>query len=220
MNAAGEPAGASRGWIGYRIAALAGFASFVVGLAGAMLSDYGAAGLNPGTSVETTARYFAEHVGEAKAGAGLTATAALLTLVFAGVLWARLGSWPGVMAAASACLLAVSWWSAAESLTVAVTAGEYGDGQTARTLVTEGWETARLLGVPVLGMVVATLVAASRDRNAFPRWFRWVTAAFLVPLVVALVPAVGPSGGLAVIGSMWVPLASVLFVVERERGPD
>ena len=191
-----------------------------MGVAGSTLSDYGAAGLNPGTPVESAAQYFREHTGEAKAGAGLTALAAVLALVFAGALWARLGGWPGVVAAASATLLAANWLVSAGLLTLAVTAGDYGDGQTARTLILAHWDTARLVGVPVLGMVLATLVVGLRDSAAFPAWFRWATVVFLIPLVIALVPAVGPSGGLAVLGSMWIVVASVLFALEREAPLD
>jgi O-antigen/teichoic acid export membrane protein len=83
-------------------------------------------------------------------------------------------------------------------------------------LIVAQWETARLAGIPVLAMVLAALVVGFRDRE-LPAWFRWVSVAFLIPLAVALVPAVGPSGGLAVLGTLWVVVASVFFAVERIR---
>ncbi len=200
----------------YRLAALAGAGSVLTGAVGSSLSDYGGAGLNPGTSLELTAEYFSEHIGAARAGAGLSAAAAVLALVFAGPVRVRLGGWPGVVGAAGAVLLAVYELAGAGLMTLAVTAGEYTDGQTARMLVVAQWETARLAGVPVLAMVLAALVAGFRGRE-LPTWFRWLSVVFLIPLVLALVPAVGPSGALALLGTLWVVVASVFFAVERLR---
>ena len=201
----------------WRLGALAGAGSVVAAYAGISLGDVGGAGLDPTMAPEALVVGLREQVGALRTGTALLSVGAVLAAVFAGSLWERLRAASGsvaVVGAAGAVLAAVLWLSFAAHGIGLATAAELGSGAAAQTLVTTGWESARVAAVPSLVMVAA-VVTAGLVHGAFPRWFTWASAATLVPLTVALTP-IGPSGLLGFFfGGAWLVLASVLLAVER-----
>ena len=115
--------------------------------------------------------------------------------------------------AAGAVLAAALWLSFAADGIGLATAADLGNGVAAQTLVTTGWESARIAAVPSLVMVAAVVVAGL-VHGVVPRWFTWVSAATLLPLAIALTP-VGPSGLLGFFfGGAWLVATSVLLAAE------
>jgi hypothetical protein len=200
-----------------RLGALAGAGSVVAAYVGISLGDVGGAGLDPTMTPEALVAGLQEQVGALRAGSALLSVGAVLAAVFAGSLWRRLRAASGglaVVGAAGAVLAAVQWLSFAADGIGLATAADLGNGTAAQTLVTTGWESARVAAVPSLVMVAA-VVAAAFAHHLFPRWYAWVSAATLVPLVLALTP-IGPSGLLGFFfGGAWLVVTSVLLAVER-----
>lgn len=199
-----------------RAAALAGAASVVVTSVGASLADVGGKGIDPTMAPEAMVRGLQEHAGAMRAGTSLVSVGAVLAAVFAGPLWHRLSAaspWVAVIGASGAVLTAALYLSEAADGIGLSTAADFDDGVTAQVLVTTGWESARILAVPSLIMVTATVLAGF-GYGIFPRWFRWFSAAMLVPLVIALAP-VGPAGLLGFFfGGLWVLVTSLFFAME------
>jgi hypothetical protein len=200
-----------------RLGALAGAGSVVAAYAGLSLGDLGGAGLDPTMTPEALVAGLRERAGALRTGAALLSVGAVLAAVFAGALWQRLRAASGsvaVVGAAGAVLAAVLWLSFAADGIGLATAADLGSGAAAQTLVTTGWESARVAAVPSLVMAAAVVTAAFAHR-LFPRWYAWVSAATLAPLVVALTP-IGPSGLLGFFfGGAWLVITSVLLAVER-----
>lgn len=200
-----------------RLAALAGAGSVAAAYAGLSLGDLGGAGLDPTMAPESLVAGLRERVDALRTGTALLSIGAVLAAVFAGSLWHRLRAASGsvaVVGAAGAVLAAVLWLSFAADGIGLVTEADLGDGATAQTLMTTGWESARVAAVPSLVMVAA-VVTAGLVHDVFPRWFTWIGAATLAPLAVALT-TIGPSGLPGFLfGGAWLVVTSVLLAVER-----
>jgi hypothetical protein len=216
MTAATVRPGTDRTGPTRRLGALAGAASVVVAYAGISLGDLGGGGLDPTMAPDVLVARLEEHVGALRSGAALLSVGAVLAAVFAGALWSRLRAASGsvaVVGAAGAVLTAALWLSFAADGIGRATAADLGNGAAAQTLITTGWESARLAAVPSLVMGAAVVIAGL-VYGSFPRWFSWFSAATLVPLVVALTP-IGPSGLLGFFfGGAWLVATSVLLAAE------
>ncbi len=171
----------------------------------------GGKGIDPTMAPDAMVRALQEHVGALRAASSLVSVGAVLAVVFAGPLWRRLraaADWVAVIGVAGAVLTAAQWLSAAADGIAPATAADLGDGVTAQVLMTSGWESARVAAVPSLVMVTA-VVLAGFGYGFFSRWFRWFTAAMLVPLLIALTP-LGPAGLLGFLfGGLWVLVTSI-----------
>ena len=196
-----------------RLAALAGAGSVAAAYDGLSLGDLGGAGLDPTMAPEALVAGLRERVDALRTGTALLSIGAVLAAVFAGSLWHRLRAASGSVAVVGAAG-AVLWLSFAADGIGLVTAADLGDGATAQTLMTTGWESARVAAVPSLVMVAA-VVTAGLVHDVFPRWFTWIGAATLAPLAVALT-TIGPSGLPGFLfGGAWLVVTSVLLAVER-----
>ena len=196
-----------------RVASLAGAASVVVAYAGVSFGDLGGKGINPTMAPDVIVGALQEHTDALRAGASLLSVGAVLVVLFAGPLWLRLraaSDWVAVIGMAGAVLTATQWLSFAADGIGLATAAELSSGATAQVLMTTGWESARIAAVPSLVMVTAAVIAGF-GYGLFPRWFRWFSAAMLVPLLIALTP-MGPAGLLGFLfGGLWVVVTSLLL---------
>ena len=199
-----------------RVVALAGAGSVVATFAAVSVGDMGGKGLNPDMSPDVLLQGLREQVDALRTAASLFTVAAVLMAVFLGSLWARLSRASAALAVigvAGGVLAAVQSLSLALDGIGLASAADLGNGVAAQVLLTTGWDSARVGAAPLLVMVLAAAIAGFRF-GLFPVWFRWVSLAFLVPLVVALAP-VGPAGVMGFVGGLWVVTASLLFAFER-----
>jgi hypothetical protein len=198
-----------------RLAALSGALSVVLAFAGISFADYGGKGIAPDQPVAAIGAGFTEHAGSARVGAVLLLASVTLSLIFLGPLWSRLqrgAVWLAAIAVSggvvgSAFLLETAMFTVAGAV-----AGDVGDGQTARTLLILGWESARAVVAPALATVAAATVAGFRY-GVFPPWFSWLSLGFTVLLLIALLPF-GPAGLLATSSSLWTVIASLWLTFE------
>jgi hypothetical protein len=198
-----------------RITALTGAASVIVLHVGSAIGDTGGKGIDPTMGPDAIVAGTRPLVGELQVAASLLCLSAVLLLVFLGPLWRRLrtaSEGAAVVGVAGGVLGAGLLVSYARNGIAMATAADLGDGTTAQVLVTSDWETARILAVPFLAMVVAAVVAGFSP-GVFPVWFRWFSAVMAVLLVLALAP-VGPAGLMGLLGSLWVLVASVLLAAQ------
>lgn len=193
-----------------RVAALSGAASVVLAFAGISFADLGGKGLSPDQSMDVIGAGFAKHAGSSRVGATLLLASVTLSLIFLGPLWSRLQRgtvWLAVVGVAggvvgSAFLLETAMFTIAAAVT-----GDVGDGQTARTLLILGYESARAIVAPALATVAAATIAGFRY-DVFPRWFSALSLGFSLLLLIALLPF-GPAGLLGASSWLWTAIASV-----------
>ena len=201
--------------IAERGSALCGAMSVVLLVVGTVLSDNAGRGLHPGQTPEELAAGFAEHADQNRVGAALLGVAAVLGLIFLGPLWARLhtGSpWLAMVAVCGGVAGVAGTLVVAAFVIGGTTAGEYGDGQTARMVLIMQWDTARVAVPPFLATVAAATLAGFRY-GVFDRAFCWFSLVFTVLLTAALVP-VGPAGLMGVAGGLWIVVASLVLTFE------
>jgi hypothetical protein len=208
--------GERRGLSADRVASLAGLVSVVALVAGGSASDMGGNGLSPTMSSRQLVTGLQDRAGELEAGASLVALSSVLFLVFLGPVWTRLRAASTALAvvgvAAGAVVAAQVLTFARESIALG-TAATLGDGDTARVLLTSGWDTARLIAAPYLPLIAVTALAGLVHR-AFPRWFTWFSVA-MAGLVCLSFSPVGPAGLLGLTGTVWVVVASLSFAAAR-----
>lgn len=191
--------------------------TFTIGTIGT-IGDVGGRGLDPTMAPEVLVDGLREHAAEIRIGASFTALGAILAVVFLGPLWIQLkrgSEGLAVVGVAGGVLWATQVLQfAAEGVGLA-SAADLRDGLAAQSLMTAGYDTARLLTVPSL-IMVAVAVVASFKYDLFPRWFRWFNVASSVPLVIAFAP-IGPAGLMGSLGGLWILTTSLLFAF---RPPD
>jgi hypothetical protein len=206
----------ARGLTADRVASLAGLASVVALVAGGSAADMGGNGLSPTMSSQQLVTGLHYHAGELEAGASLVALSSVLFLVFLGPLWTRLRAASTALAvvgaAAGAVVAAQGLTFARESIALG-TAATLGDGDTARVLLTSGWDTARLIAAPYLPLIAATALAGL-VHGAFARWFSWFSTAMAALVCLSFSP-VGPAGLLGLTGTVWVVVASLYVAAAR-----
>ena len=186
-------------------AALSGAAAAVCLFVGGILTDHGGKGLEPTQSATEIGKRFAELTGQARTGAALTGAATALLLIFLGPLWTHMRrgpSWLAVIAVAGGITVAVFILLSSFLAIDAKTAGEVGDGRTARTLLILEWETIRAIAPPSLAMVAAATLAGLRY-HAFSRAFSAFSVVASVIIAVALFP-IGPAGLMGFVGVIWI----------------
>jgi hypothetical protein len=141
----------------------------------------------------------------------LSLVAFSLQLVFLGPMWARVrtGSQPlaVVVVVAGAAGAATVWLLDAFLFTAIASAAGFQDGDSERMLLLASWDTARVATSPHAVMIGACAFAGLRFR-VFPRWLTFVSIVLCVLSVLAMLPS-GPAGGAAMLGALWVLLASV-----------
>jgi len=190
----------------------------VCSFAGIVFIDHGGKGLDPTQSVAQIGDGFAGLTGEARTAAALIGAATALSLIFLGPLWAHLRrgpSWLAVIAVAGGIASAGLLLITCVLSIAAATAGEVGDGQTARTLLIIEWEAARVAVPPSLVTVAAATLAGLRFR-VFPRAFSLLSLVMAAILTVAILP-LGPAGLLGFVGPLWVLVASLMFAFGGAR---
>ena len=204
---------------GERALALTGAASVALTFAASFIGDMGGEGLDPTMSPDVLAQRLEPHADALRTSASLFMVAAVLLVLFLGPLWSRLrraSAWVAVIGVSGGVLAAAQSLSFAFDGMGLATAADLGNGVAAQVLMTTGWDSARIAAVPWLVMVLAAVIAGTRS-GVFPVWFRWVSLAFAVPLVLALAP-VGPAGVLGPLGGFWVVTASLVVASEPHHG--
>jgi hypothetical protein len=140
--------------LGERVAAVSGAASVVAAIVGLSIAEIDSLGLDPRSPTSVLVEGYAGHADELRAGAILCAAAAVLAMMFAGTLWARLrtrGEWPAMVAVAGAVTMGLTWLAAAMQQAAFLTFAEYSSGEAARHLLITGWGSWRCLAFPFLG---------------------------------------------------------------------
>ena len=197
-----------------QVAAMAGAASVLVGVAGLTIAETNTAGVDPGSTAPFVVEILTERTGDLRAGAILAAAAATLAMVFLGPLWFRLkqsGEWQAMIAVAGCLTLALFWLSAAAQQVAFLTFAQYSDGEAARTLVTLGWDTWRYLAFPFMIMALAAAL------TALPVWFRVVSLLVVAVEAVALIPGID-AWAPVMLGCSWTITASVLAALSPDPG--
>lgn len=204
---------------------LVGAATGVVGVVltaiGASLGDPYRSGLDPDPTdpASSIAQALLQVRSGARTGAVLGLVAAFLLIWFVAYLRAHLASYEGSTgwmstAAHGGGVVAVALLLVAHSITLAATEiTEYGDDTVvAKVFLTHGWNYFYVVSPPIMALVAAASVVALRF-GALPRWLA------MLGLIMLVLPFVAGAGLGAMLGLVWMLLASVVLTFKSFRGP-
>lgn len=206
---------------------LVGAATGMVGVAltavGASLGDPYRSGLDPDPTDPSAsiARALLEVRSDARTGVVLGLVGAFLLIWFVAYLRAHLARYEGSTGWMSAAahgggLVAVALLLVGHSITLAATEiTEYGgDAVVAKVFLTHGWNYFYVVSPPLMALVAAASVVGLRF-GALPKWLA------ILGLVMLVLPLVLGAGLGAMLGLVWILLASVVLTFKsfRDLGP-
>ena len=198
-----------------RLPALTGAVGVLLNVVAASLADPYRSGLDPDPTDASPliARALAEIRDEARIGLLLSSIGAFLLIWFVAYLRGHLqghegeGGWLSG-AAFGGGLVAIALLLVANSMTLAATEITDYSGETviARVFLTHGWNYFYVVSPPLMALVAASSIVALRFR-ALPRWLG------ILGLVMLVLPFVVGAGLGAMLGLLWILLASIVLAV-------
>jgi hypothetical protein len=204
-----------------RTGAATGAAAVLLSMFGAMLGDPYRSGLHPDPTDPSPliAGALVEIRDDARTGTVVGLVGAFLLIWFVGYLRANLsrregaGGWLADVAHGGG-VVAVALLLVSHSLTLAATElTDYGDDTVlAKVFLTHGWNYFYVVSPPMLALVAAASVAGLRF-GALPRWLA------ILGLVMLVLPFLTGAGLGAMVGLLWVLLASVVLTIRTFRQP-
>lgn len=203
------------------IAAASGAVAVVLTVIGASVSDPYRSGLDPDPTDPSSsiARALLEVRSSARTGAVLGLIAAFFLIWFVAYLRSHLARHEGPTGWMSAAVhgggvVAVALLLVGNSIALAATEiTAYGDDAVvAKVFLTFGWNYFYIVSPPLMALVAAASVASLRF-GGLPRWLAIVGLAMLV------LPFVAGAGLGAMVGLLWVLLASLVLTVRSFQSP-
>jgi hypothetical protein len=198
-----------------RAVGLCGALAVVVGALGSVVADVTAEGISPTSSAEDLLVTYGQYLHRLQVGAALSLVAFALQVVFLGALWARLRASSERIALVAVLgglgSAATLWMMTAVLDTAMATAADLQDADAARFLLLAGWDTARVATAPNAVLISACMVAGWRY-GLFPRSLTAFSAVLLLASIAGMFP-VGPAGGSALIGGLWIAVTSVYLAL-------
>jgi hypothetical protein len=201
--------------------ASSGALAVVLSAVGASLGDPYRSGLDPDPTDPSVsiAQALAEVRDEARIGVLLSLLGSFLLIWFVAHLRAHLQSYEGQSGWLSSVaygggLVAVALILVSNSISLAATEiTDYG-GETviARVFLTHGWNYFYVVSPAVMALVAASSVVALRFK-ALPRWLA------ILGLIMIMLPFFVGAGLGAILGLVWILLASIVLVVIGYRKP-
>lgn len=200
-----------------RVGAATGAVAVALTAVGASLGDPYRSGMSPDPtdSSASIARAIGEVRDGARTGVVLGLIAAFLLIWFVAFLREHLASYEGAggwlsSAAHGGGLVAVALLLVSHSITLAATEiGDYGeDAVVAKVFLTHGWNYFYVVSPPLMALVAAASIATLRF-GGLPRWLA------ILGLVMLVLPFVAGAGLGAMVGLLWVLLASIVLTVSR-----
>jgi hypothetical protein len=196
----------------------AGGAAGIVGVALALvflaLVDSGADAVD---SSPVAAAALVDNRDSARLGAYLGLLASFLLIIFVSRLYGALRdvagsrSWfPGVALVGGAVLVGVLLIEVGFTFAASELRSYGQDAPVARLFILWSWNSANLF-VPGFAALVTGSTLVGFSAKAFPPWFRWLSAALL--LLMLLMAAAGVPGLATAPGLLWVGLASILLTL-------
>ncbi len=204
-----------------RAGAATGAVAVLLSMSGALLGDPYRSGLDPDPTDPSPliARAVVKIRDDARTATVVGLVGAFLLIWFVGYLRAHLsrhegaGGWLADVAHGGG-VVAVALLLVSHSLTLAATElTDYGDDTVlAKVFLTHGWNYFYVVSPPMLALVAAASVAGLRF-GALPRWLA------VLGLVMLVLPFIAGAGLGAMVGLLWVLLASVVLTIRAFRRP-
>lgn len=198
-----------------RIAGISGVAAVVLNAAGALLGDPHRSGLSPDPtdSSNVVVGALLRIRQDARLGAVLSLLGSFLLIWFVAYLYRHLRRYEGAdewmaSAAYGGGLVTVALLLVSTSITFAATElTNYGDDPViARVFLTHGWNYFYVVSPAVMALVAASSVSALRFRS-LPTWLS------VLGLVMLLGPFLAGAGLGAMLGLLWILLASTVLTI-------
>jgi hypothetical protein len=205
-----------------RLGALSGAVAAALTVAYAVLADPYEEATNPNPTQPSAviARAYVANRDDARAGSYLGLAGAFLLLWFLGYLrrhlqraegedgWLASVAHGGGLVTVGVLLIGVGFTLAESEL---VSYGE--DTQVAKTYFVYGWNAASILAPPLGALAAASTVIGFRFA-ALPRWLNWISA-LLVAVMLGMAPFA--PGLVAIVGLVWIALASLGLFMQTWR---